>query len=254
MGFKPKISISAFPRNSQSITLKDATEAYDADTNPTGWGGPTGPSELADIYSYLFQFQLFGESPAIIPIDDMEGNLTDGVKITYAFSDGVTIMRALYGIQDSQDIDISDDRLTITTAVTGDAFDEIWEGVVGITDPTDPTTLYRFKTVNAETGEIELYVALPEGFDYDGDIILYYEGIKRLLVLNCGEKNIVGDISNMAVVQNGCDHTVTMELFERIMLKMTAQTAFNCGNYTKAHAAATLLCDSKSIFKPCATC
>jgi hypothetical protein len=255
MAFKPKISIVAFPRDSQSITIKDITEAYDVDTNPGGYGGPTGPGAFDDLYSFLFQFQLFGANPIIAPLSDVTGDMTDGTKIVYNFADGVTIIRALYGVQDSQDFEVSADGYTITVTQTGDDFDAAWEGVVGVTDPTDPTTLYRFKSTNRETGVIELYTAWPDmNYTYTENIVKYYEALKRIMVLNCGEKNIVGDISNMAVSKSGCDHDATMELFERIMLKMSAQTAFNCGNYTKAHAAATLLCSSKSIFKPCATC
>lgn len=253
MAFEPKISVIELPRNSKYVTIKDATGDYDGTSNLTGWGCPGGPADIDALENVAIQLQYFGELPIAKTGDSLEGTLEDGLQITHSLLDGIYLIRTFYGIT-LADVNpaISEDELTLTVTERDDAFALIWDNVKAVASPGAKNTLFRIKSMDKTTGEIELYEAYTDGDSTD--IVAYFEVVKRVLILNCGEGNIVKDISNMSISQTGCDNSIVQNLMNRIMLKMTAQTAFTCGNYTKAHEAAVLLCSMTSPFKTCSTC
>jgi hypothetical protein len=251
MAFQPKLDIVEVPRNSEWLLIKDATLPYNATTNPTGWGIPGGPTSIADIQSVLVQLQYFGEVPVLVPLSALEGDIITGLKATYTLKDGVYLVHVLYGIGLSTGYTINPTTSTkFIVPLTGTAFDNEWKGVGYVADSANPQVLYKIKAIDNTTGTIELYTA----WNTIGTMLKYYDGLTRILVLNCGESNLTKDISNMAISSTGCDHTATVDMMERIMLKLAAQISFSCGNYAKAHNAAILLCDRKSVFQPCTTC
>ena len=249
MSFQPVIDIVSVPRDSKWLIIKDATQPYNSTTNPTGWGAPGGPSSLSDLTSVLVQMQYFGQSPEVLPLTTLTGNLTSGLKATYTMSDGVYLVHALYGVPITTDYTILGN--VITVPVTGNTFDLQWGNISYISDQNDPNVVYMIRSVDRDAGTIELYrdAVLP----FSG-IIKYYDAFTRILVLNCGEGTLVKDIASMAISQTGCNKSAVETLTERLLRKMAAQIAFNCGNYSRAHNAAVLNCNTSPYFKPCTSC
>lgn len=247
MAFIPKINIVEVPRSSNWVLLKDATPPYNATINPGGWGVPGGPTKIEDITSVQIQMQYFGETPIIVQTLAISGGLLNGLKFNYTLKDGVYLIHVLYGMPIATAFTAN--NTTITVPLTGTAFDNEWKGVGYIADSSNPSNLFKIKAIDNTTGTIELYSTWT-----GNDMLKFYDGVTRILVLNCGDGNLIKDISNMAISSTGCDYTATKDLMERVMLKLAAQVAFSCGNYAKAHNTAILLCDKSSVFTPCTTC
>lgn len=248
--FIPVIKILEVARDSKWLTLKDNTLAYDAVTNPTGWGVPGGPASLSDIISVQVMYQYFGNTPVLLALSALSGDLSTELKTTYTFKDGVYLTHVLYGMLSG--VTFTQTGSTITTTDTGNTFKNKWDGVGYIADSSNPQTLYRIKSVDSTTGIIELYSDITIPITSDG-LMKIYDGLTRILVLNCGEKKVIQDISRVAI-ETGCDSDSTKNLIDRLILKLQAKTAFNCGDFSRAHNAAVLYCDSNSIIQPCHNC
>lgn len=245
MGFVQIIDITAVPRTSDSVTFKDITQPYNATTNPTGFGVPGGPSLLSDITSVLVQMQFLGEEPELVPVNAYSGNLTDGFKFLYTLRDGVSIVHPLYGMEISTGFTAAGP--VITVPLTGSAFDIEWANVLYIADPSAPDKLFLIKSLNNATGEVTLYS------DWEGNTMFkYYDGPKRILVMNSGSGSLVKEIAGMRISETTCDYVIINSLIDRVLLQLAAQASFSCGSYSKAHNAAILLGDSAN--KPCLSC
>lgn len=254
MSFQQVITVTEVPRSSTYLVIKDNTQAYDSVTNPTGWGCPGGPTSLNDIIHFIVQLQHFGEQPITINQSNMVGDLATGLKITYNLKDGVYIIHTLYGFAYTDGFS-SNGTTFINVYSTGSSFDTEWNGVNYIADSNNLDKIYKIKSKNNSTGVIELYENWTGSEDDGyGQIIKYYENITRILVLNCGDSNLVKDIASMSISQENCDCKITCELMDKVLLKLAAQTAFSCNDFVKAHNAAILFCDKQQIFKPCSTC
>lgn len=185
------------------------------------------------------------------------GNLTAGLVTQYFLRDGVHSVNVLFGVKSdpakekwtgsgtSMKLEILSGTNTIADVLTG---------LVYISDPSNNGALLKLKQVNTYSGYFDLYdplkAALPDGSNF---IYKYYVASAKLLVLNQGEGQIIKDISTMAIANCGCDAATSKELMDRILLKLAAQTAFNCKNYAKAHYAATLLSKTATL-NSCASC
>lgn len=251
MPFQPIITVSELPRNSEYVIIEDATQPYNITTNPTGWGTPGGPASIAAITVQLIQIQYYGELPVLIPVTSLSGDLSTGLKATYTMRDGVHIIHGLYGASAGNTYTVSVDKLTLTFPFTGSTFDNYFGNVGYLANSIDPETLYRIKSLDSTTGEVELYTPWELGLGIS--LIRFWDGVKQLLVTNCGDSNIAKDIGTMSVTALGCDKTVVQDLMERVILKMTAQIEFGCENYAKAHYAAALVCKRK-FYTSCTTC
>lgn len=253
MSFQQIIIVTEVPRDSSYLVIKDNTQAYDSVTNPTGWGCPGGPSSLGDVINIIVQMQYFGEQPITVLQSAMTGNIDTALKITYTLKDGVYLIHTLYGVTSSDSFSVIGKIITVSS--TGSGFDDEWGGVSYISDSNDLNKIYKIKSVDRTLGKIELYDTWTGSQDDGyGQLIKYYENITRILVLNCGEKNLVSDIAAMSTSQENCDCKKTCDLMDKVLLKLAAQTAFSCGDYVKAHNAAILLCDKQQTFQPCSTC
>lgn len=247
MGFVQVIDIVSVPRTSDSVTFKDITQPYNVTTNPTGFGVPGGPASINDITSVLVQMQFLGEEPDLVPADACSGNLIDGFKFNYTLRDGVSIVHPLYGMVISTGFTAN--GAVITVPLTGAPFDIEWSNVSYVADPAFPDKLFMVKSLNNATGEITLYS------DWEGTTLFkYYDGSKRILVLNAGSGALIKDIANMRIVETCTDPITVQGLINRVLLQISAQASFNCGSFSKAHNAAILLNDLALASKPCMTC
>lgn len=273
MAFVPTFKVSEISRTSSYFKVEDTTPTYIApSTNPTGYGVLGGPQDVDAISDLRILVQYTGEEPVELSSALQEGSILTDVKATYALRDGVSQIHLLYGMECTLDPgnvepvgyswEVIDNtgrkKLQVTVGGTaGVTVAEALGGVTHIRDMNSPTKpLIKVKNLDADNGILELYEAFYEPTVADVDIQLskYYTATVRVLLVNDGEAGIVKDIANMAITNCTCDHSKSKELIERILLKLAAQTAFNCGNYVKAHNAATLLSKQATTIKPCATC
>ena len=251
MAFQPVIDILAVARDSSWFTVIDNTPDYNVTLQPGGWGAPGGPADSTDIVWIRLQLQYFGTSGyTLLTSSSLTGTFFSetGLKGTYKFKDGVTILQALYGMVDDGIIESISGKV-ITTSLTGDAFNTNY-GNIGYVIPSDHQDKpYLIKSVDSSAGTITLY----EDFVTDRDtMIKAYIATQRVLVLNEGKGKLLQDIQKMAITKSGCAYSV--ELMDRVLLQLVSQAAFNCGQYVKAHNGAVLLMGKASEFTPCTNC
>jgi len=252
MPFQPKITITEVPKDSSYFIVKDATQPYDVDDNPGGYGAPGGPANYAAVQYFIPQYQYLGESPQ--EVASTEGAMDTGLKCTAQLQDGVYNIYVHYGMDTLIEWAIvpMSDNLKLDVGIVGPAFDEAFGGVTYVADLADPLKIFQIKSKNNVLGQLELYKAW-EAVD-PGPLVKYYTAQTKILVLNSGEAQLVKDIANMAITSCGCDNCSANELIDKVLLKLAAQVEFSCKNFVKAHNAALLLNNKKQNCKPCATC
>lgn len=251
MPFQPIITVSEIPKNSEYVIIQDATLPYNITTNPTGFGTPGGPASIAAITTQLMQIQYFGELPALISVASLSGDLSTGLKAVYKLRDGVHIIHGLYGVSAGNTYTVSVDKLSLTFPLTGSAFDNAFINIGYISDSLAPETLYRIKELDNTTGKVTLFTEWNLGTGVT--ITKYWDAAKYVLVVNCGNANVVKDIANMPMCDTDCDPKAVKDIMGRVILKMSAQIEFSCGRYSKAHYAAALAC-KKTFYTPCISC
>jgi hypothetical protein len=263
MPFIPKVKVTEIPRSSSYFKLIDNTPDYTSPTvNPYGYGVVGGPGSFDDIIETRTLVQFYGEGEVEVPVVLEEGDFYDsliGLKVNYALRDGVHKITQLYGMDCAISgptgftwaaVPGSTTKLLCTLAAgsTAEIFNDYLGNVTHLSNVLG-TKLFKVKSLNTTTGVVEFYeTVLPTA------MVKYYPAEIRVLVINKGEASIIKDISNAAVTNCGCDYGNTSNIFERIFLKLAAQTAFACGNYAKAHNAAVLLSNTDYTSKPCTTC
>lgn len=251
MAFIPAFTITKVSNDSTFLDLIDATAAYHAVTNPGGYGVPGGPASAAAIVNVIIQMQLLGANPVQVTATNVTGIISTGLKVVTTLFDGVNIVHALYGVLYANDFTLSNGNKTITLNITGSTFTTQWAGVTYIADPATPGTLYKISSINATAGTITLFDAYVTT---QQNIVKYYTGSVPILILNCCNKSIGASTAGLAGLDCNCDEAIAGKITNNIMLLKAAQDAFACGDYTKAHAAATLLCGEPQIFQPCPSC
>lgn len=266
MPFVPLITVIELPKSSSYIRLEDGTATYAApSTNPTGFGSLGAPVNYAGYIDTRMFVQYLGEAKAEIAQALVVSERDKVVKVNYFLRDGVHTLTRLTGVLcPTTDAaaryvwavvpDSSGLKLSCTLSGTaGLTYADALGNVTHIRNHGIPDApLLTVKSLNLTTGIIELTTA------YTGaaPVLLakYYTSCLQVLVLNQGEGSLIHDISTMALTNTQCDHSTSAGLIERVILKMAAQTAFNCGNNVKAHSAALMLSKSNSSTKPCSTC
>lgn len=274
MPFKPSFSVTEVPTSSAYFKVLDTTPNYVLPATPMGYGAPGGPVDVNELEEVRIFVQYTGEQPAEAGPALQEGDIEDGLKVSYALRDGLSNIILLYGVRcnnaedappgtDSFSFEIvpDTDRKKLQVVVTGPlyTFTDYFTNVSHLKDlrtGNEVLPLLKIKSFNFTDGIIELFDSLPAPFTNELALGFnrYYTASVQVLIVNDGEGGIIKDISNMAIDNCGCGPAKSMELIERILLKLAAQTAFACGNYVKAHNAAVLLSNSYFNVKPCATC
>jgi len=252
MSFQPKITIVEVPKDSSYFIVKDATEPYDVNTNPGGYGAPGGPANYADVDYFVPQYQYLGE--AVKEVASTEGTMDTGLKATAQLKDGVFNIYVQYGVNTLLVWSIvpNSDNLKLDVGIVDAAFDEAFGNVTYVSDPSDPTKLFKIKSKNSTLGQLELFTAW-EAVD-PMTLIKWYTASTKILVLNTAESLLVKEIGAMAHTDCGCDDCTANPLMDKVLLKLAAQIKFSCGNYIQAHNIAILLNGKNKNCKPCATC
>jgi hypothetical protein len=258
--FTPKISITGIPKDSSSITITDITGNVADDA--TGYmQAPYLPQSNTEWYKQI-QVQYIAETPADLVFFPSTDNQEPGATLQYQFKDGVYFVMVFFtkqvtGLGYSLSVDLK--TLTKTNADQWADPLGLFEGVYGlIKSASEVFNIEDISSISSVANtEIVLNSALT-GATANDDLWVVYKVSKYILVTNDGEGKLIQDIGDMALSDiscgSGCDHEKSSSLFDRMLLKFSAQTNFACGNYVKAHNAAILLSTSKSLTETCTTC
>jgi len=232
MSFQPVIQLVKVPRDSKSFYFQDNTISYP--TNPVGWGAPNAPGSSVAITTIWGENQPYGEEP--VPATEVTGLLSGQVQVKVPMPDGVNTIRALYGMHDYLNMQVAEDRLSFTS---DSDLGNILDSIVGIN--IDNSFPVRIKAINGIT--VELEAPLPGTADTYTEVYKYWPAELRILVINCGESKIVDAIAHLPVRADRCNHSIY--ILDDILLKISAQITFDCGNFSKAHEAARIICGNQ---------
>lgn len=244
MSFQPIINITNIPRDATSFIFTDITG--NSPTNPTGFGAVNAPANRIAITALWGEAQLYAAEPihgaAVI------GTLSTTITVPITVLDGVQWLRAYYGEAISVSFTVSTDRLTLTTSDSGLIANMDNVVAIGI-DYTDYPT--RIVSVNSTT--IVLTTPLPGILTSYTTIYRYWQAQVRTLVLNCAESIIGSQIATLPVYRNDCEKAY--KILDKLLLKLNAEYAFNCGNFSEANTSAQLICGTtNSSTSNCTTC
>jgi len=234
MSFLPIIQLVKVPRDSKSFFFQDATQNYP--TSSTGWGAPNAPADASAITNIWGENQPYGEEP--VRATDVIGLLDAPVQVKVYIPDGVNMIHAFYGVQESLDVSVSEDRLSLVVDIVDltDTLDSVAAVNINNTFPI------RIKAIE-DGNTIILEEPLPGTDTFSDTLYKYYYSELRILVLNCAEKKIVDRIAHLPVRANKCENG--MDILDDVLLKIGAQIAYECDNFSKAHEAARLVCGSQ---------
>ncbi len=257
--FTPKISIGSIPLDASSMLITDITGNSPTDT--TGYMQAAYlPQNSAEWYKQTYA-QYLGEAPDELTFNPTSDNQAPSATLSYQLSDGVYLITQYFTKElDTLGYTVSPDGLTLTKNNADQWLDPlgIFEGVYGlIVSPDADFNIDNLSIIDSLTNTtIVLQSALAGGLD-DGPLWVIYKVQKYILVLNTGEGALMNDIGDMSLATltcGGCDSSKTINLFDRLLLKFSAQINFKCGNYAKAHNAAILLSESSTPTSNCTGC
>jgi len=232
MSFQPVIQLVKVPRDSKSYYFQDNTVAYP--TNPTGWGAENAPASSADITIIWGENQPYGEEP--VPATGVIGLLSGQVQVKVPMPDGANTIRVFYGLQTYLNMQVADDRLSFTS---DSDLENILDSIAALN--IDSSYPIRIKAIDGIT--VELESPLPGTENTYVEVYKYWYAELKILVVNCGESKIVDAIAHLPVRADRCDRS--LDILDDILLKISAQITFDCGNYSKAHEAARLICGNQ---------
>jgi hypothetical protein len=271
--FVPKISISNVPLNASSMLITDITgNTTDLVPDTTGYihASTYYPQNKTSWHKFVHG-QFLGALPSQYlynPITDKDS--TSSATVTIALADGIWLISE-YWMRKSSDVSgltlnytIDPARTTLTRGGGTDWKDNgaaagVFEGLyaIGKGDSTI-TTLDDLSVISAlTTSTITLNTALNATVADSGALNMFYRAQKYALVMNEGEQSLISDIGDMAIASmsgQACNESQSCALAHRMMVKLAAQIAFNCGNYAKAHNAAILFNKSVSPNTNCISC
>lgn len=257
--FTPKISIGSIPLDASSFLITDITGNYPADT--TGYLQANYlPQTSSEWYKQVYA-QKMGASPTKLVFSPTTDNVAPAATMAYTMPDGVYLITQYF----TKELETLEYTLDVTkkilTKTNADQWADplgIFEGVYAVIVSADEDFDIDDASVvsSVANGTLTLQSALTGG-ETDGPLWIIYKVSKYILVLNTGEGSLMNDIGDMALdtlTCGGCDHEKTTRLFDRLLLKFSAQINFNCGNYAKAHNAAILYSETALPTSNCSGC
>lgn len=259
--FKPKISVT-IPNTSNSVTITDVTGFYPTDS--TGYEQGTGLPENGGVWNKKVQAQFLGETPSNLIFTPYTDNELPSASLPGDFKDGLWLITQ-YFCQEITGLGYTlNAAKTVMTKTDSDAWVDplgIFEGVYGLLyRPSDEGFLIDDISVITAltTSSITLSKELT-GATTNSNLWRIYKASTYVLVMNKGEGELIADIGDMALngLNNGvgCDTDKSVKLWNRLLLKYSAQINLACGNYAKAHNAAVLFGESCTNPNPaCTSC
>lgn len=240
MSFQPIISITNVTRDAESFVFTDITGT--SPTNPTGYGATNAPANQAAITSLYAEVQLIGGEP--IHATSVTGTPATSMTALVAVADGVQWLRAFFGQLVTISFNVSSDRKTLTVTTSGPSAG-LLTGIAAIAIAADD---YPVRVISSVSPTIVLEEALPGTESSYTTATRYWIAEVRTLVLNCAESMIGNAIAKLPITRKDCGPgSKSMDILDKILLKLGAEYAFNCGNYSEAHEAAQMICGTTSL-------
>jgi len=271
--FKPKISVTGIPPDASSMVITDITGNWPAD--PTGY-------DAVPVYDYtpydntiwykLVQAQKIGTVPGTYPFEPEADKTAVAGVVPIALTDGVWLITQYFAVTTGAPtfvtappleytVDVTEKILTRTSGppwVDSGAVPGLFSDVYAISDVIPQNlTIDDFSTVASLSNTTLTLNTAIAGLATNQDLTLIFRAQKYILVMNAAEQSLISDIGDMAISEltgQGCNHNKSLEFANRLMIKLAAQIAFNCGNFQKAHNASVLFLNSKSSNYNCSDC
>lgn len=261
--FVPKISIS-IPNTSASVTITDITGTSPADS--TGYGQGSGSPIDNTIWNKQVYAQFLGETPSQLTFLPYTTNDDVSASLVGDFKDGIWLFTQ-YFCEEVTGLGYTlNTAKTVMTKTDSDVWDSsstgsIFSGVYGlIYSPGDESfNVDDISVINSLSNtSITLSSALT-GATNNSSLWRVYKVQKYVLVMNEAESKLISDIGDMSLSAlhcgTGCDAEKATKLWNRMLLKYSAQINMSCGNYTKAHNAAVLFAQTCTDPNPiCTSC
>lgn len=262
--FTPKISISV-PNTSTSVTITDITGT--SPTDSTGYGQTSGSPVSNAVWNKLVYAQFLGDSPAKLNFLPYTTNIDVSASLAGDFKDGIWLFTQ-YFCEEVADLGYTlNTAKTVMTKTDSDVWDSsstgsIFSGVYGLIytgSSTEPSVIDGISLINSlSNASITLSSALT-GATTNSNVWRVYRVQKYVLIMNEAESKLIADIGDMSLnalhCGVGCDAEKASKLWNRMLLKYSAQINMSCGNYTKAHNAAVLFAQTCSDPNPnCTSC
>jgi hypothetical protein len=262
--FTPKISISV-PNTSTSVTITDITGTYPTDS--TGYGQGSGSPASNAVWNKLVYALFLGDSPTKLNFLPYTTNIDVSASLVGDFKDGIWLFTQ-YFCEEVENLTYTlNTAKTVMTKGDGDVWDSsstgsIFSGVYGLIyngSSTEPSVIDNISVINSLTNpSITLSSALT-GASANSNVWRVYRVQKYVLIMNEAESKLIADIGDMSLnalhCGVGCDAEKASKLWNRMLLKYSAQINMSCGNYIKAHNAAVLFAQTCSDPNPnCTSC
>jgi len=261
--FVPKISIS-IPNDSASVTITDITGTSPADA--TGYGQGDGSPVDNTVWNKLVYAQFLGETPSQLNFLPYTTNEDVSASLVGDFKDGIWLFTQYFCDYIGLSYTLSIDKTVLTktdstvwdSSSTGSTFSGAY-GLIYTGSSTEPSVIDNVSVINSlSNASITLSSALT-GASNSSDLWRVYKVQKYVLVMNEAESKLISDIGDMSLSAlhcgTGCDSEKALKLWNRMLLKYSAQINMSCGNYTKAHNAAVLFAQTCTDPNPiCTSC
>lgn len=244
MSFTPVIK--ALKASASTIVVQDITPT-NGNGVTNGYGSAGGPTSRSSIQSLGLLFTPYGKATTFLKKVNSEINL-DEIKLDSTYTDGVYGATVLYGMHYTDEFTASGNTI-IFNEFNPVTFAAEMAGVTYFT-AEDSTKVFKVLSKDVTTGIITFYDNVEElnGFF----VHKMYEAKVNALVLSCGLTNLNQMIKDMALSIAPCEKST--DIMQYVLLKLSAQVAFNCGDYAKSDYAAKLLCGAPNVFVPCPNC
>jgi hypothetical protein len=269
--FVPKLTITV-PKDSSSVTIADVTGSWPSDA--TGYEDGLPPDynyypQANTQWDKLVTIQALGESPT----EYLFSPTTDKTAVTGTVPVSLTdkmwlVTQYLIWTPDpfytSWDYTKDVTNKILTRTLSSDPWAEsgsvpgLLDNVYAIAETAQAsTTIDDFNVIVSYT-DTECVLTNELTLPVSTAFTLVFRVQKYVLVMNTAEASLISDIGDMSLNSfncgQGCDSEKSLALFNRMLLKFSAQINASCGNYTKANNAAILFADSASDTSNCSSC
>lgn len=227
--FKPTIALVEVDSDLAFISIKDSTG--DSPTVSDGYGAsPDAPADFSAIDGFLFYTTYTGEDE--VPRLITDGAMDTALELTFAVVDGVYTIVVLYKKQiTTAGWTTSSDGKTITFDSDDPSSILLSAYSIGIAD--DGTyAVVSSRTSTTAVLETALMVSTS-----GTDVWAYYKAELPILVQTTAAGIIKIAISKMAINHDTCNFDVTLDVLKKILLKVAAETMFDCEDYVAAQNA-----------------
>lgn len=242
MSLQPKIAVVSVAKT--ALVVKDNTGAYNASTNPGGFGSPN--DTVGDVNQILLQLQSVADTSFTERMLD-SGEYADYFGAGVTFQDPVypvTIEDGVFSIKAFIGYNYIDADVTITEgskAFTLTDADTVLAGCIGILIPSlHATKVWKLDPAQplSNLGGYFLEVATASGTVAFSRL---FQALGYTKMAEDGYNCLVRDIGQYAESTVPCDLAIEQELTRRILMYNSIDVKFERADYLAAHNLATRL-------------